>query len=234
MEEILLFVKPLAPKDRFNTIWNHALSDNDNHWNIINSRRETGLEIYIEYMWDDEKTHEENVHCVKDIVLKRYEDIKFGDFIVSNRYRYRNDESYFWDGTKCISWEYNTYDDYGCLPAVFKCIDGQSLNIYSRFNTHNNIFWPSDTMRRTIKKYPFIYVTRDWKDIKLNCIDIQNVTDIVWSMYLEHKSGFYFVSHRENFPNHMIINEMDCYSGIYNNKPWTYDIINDDVYITMF
>ena len=195
-----------------------------------NSEKPIGL--FIKYKWNDKKTHDANVACVTDIVLRDHPDIKFGDFIISNKNRYRNSESYFWDGTKCISWDYKIYDDYGYLPEIFKCIDGQPIDIYTKYNTHNHIFWPSDNMRHIIKKYPFIPVDKSWENI---CDD-----NSVWCMYIEthHLNTrpiiFYFISHINHFPIKTLVNNMDCYSGIFNNNAWSYDTIDGYTYITMY
>jgi len=75
-----------------------------------------------------------------------------GALITTKENRYRNDDSYIWDGEKAVAMlSDNNIDDYGFCPPTLKLKTGEPINLYCSMNSHNNYWWPSKEMRTAVK-----------------------------------------------------------------------------------
>ena len=61
---------------------------------------------------------------------------------------YRNEGSYFWDGTEVIDYE-KTVDDYGSVPTRFKFPEFP-LHYFSEVVTHNSYVWIPDEFQKQV------------------------------------------------------------------------------------
>jgi len=75
-----------------------------------------------------------------------------GALITTKEIRYRNNNSYIWDGEKAVAMLSDSYtDDYGFCPPTLVLKAGEPINLYCNMNSHNSYWWPSEEMREAVK-----------------------------------------------------------------------------------
>lgn len=69
--------------------------------------------------------------------------------------RYRNDQSYVWDGQSAVPWVTDIgVDDYGFCSPTLTVGPGQPINLYCNLNAHNQFWWPSSELRELVIAQP--------------------------------------------------------------------------------
>ena len=83
--------------------------------------------------------------------------------------RYRNDNTYIWDGQQLVALISTNLDDYGMSPPSLAVRPEEPINMLSA-PTHNNYWWPCSEQREALKAVPPVQVTEtvSYRDIQSN------------------------------------------------------------------